>query len=546
MQKKLTFSFSAFVLLEAMWLSAIAAAQFSSGDSLMPRLGCKITRTGSEVEEQQISLPLKILSSEEDLITTDSGVVHKQDVVPLKSACRYYSEILADSPHHAYALRHRAISAAILGRLDEGLADALKAVDIDPESPVTLKTYADILYKNKRYSDAITNYRRAVELSPQFASAYMNYAIALNKAREYEAAISALKCLVGIDATRHDAWALMGELFGKLGRRDRAIRSLDKAIVFREEPSYRHVRSMLHMMVGEYQQSLDDANATIKLRGNRPSAYLIRTYALIKLQKLDDARDQIDRMMQRPSLMPYALKFHPYLLSSLGQQEAVASALESRVKLLPDDGAANIEMSLFLSTQIDSRLRNGDSAVVYAKKALELSERRKFAPLIALAAANAEVGRFDDAVRFQREAIKSLDMCLNTLHEQRVSLIKKIVAEEPGDRAGEFVFDAALPRVEATCNETNWKIDLPIHRLSLLNAETGNLSVAIELQDSLRRLYREALIETMKEHLVLYENKQPQRYESGNFFWDKQDVLEWLDSSIGLQSPDETSEIGDK
>jgi len=56
----------------------------------------------------------------------------------------------------------------------------------------------------------------------------------------------------------------------------------------------------------------------------------------------------------------------------------------------------------------EARFRNGEKAMEYAKKACDLSDWRNPAYLDTLAAACAESGKFDDAVKWEEEAIKGL------------------------------------------------------------------------------------------------------------------------------------------
>jgi len=68
---------------------------------------------------------------------------------------------------------------------------------------------------------------------------------------------------------------------------------------------------------------------------------------------------------------------------------------------------AYINFASLLAACPDAHVRNGEKAVEYATKACELSEWKTPAYLSTLAAAYAEAGHFDDAVKWQNEYLVS-------------------------------------------------------------------------------------------------------------------------------------------
>jgi serine/threonine protein kinase/tetratricopeptide (TPR) repeat protein len=72
------------------------------------------------------------------------------------------------------------------------------------------------------------------------------------------------------------------------------------------------------------------------------------------------------------------------------------------------DPQALNEAAWLLATCPDAAVRDGPDAVAYAEKAVSATNRKNFGFLDTLAAAYAEVGRFSDAVRVQKEAIATV------------------------------------------------------------------------------------------------------------------------------------------
>ena len=73
----------------------------------------------------------------------------------------------------------------------------------------------------------------------------------------------------------------------------------------------------------------------------------------------------------------------------------------------------------------DERFRNGAEAVRLATKACEMTSCREHAPIRVLAAAYAEAGDFEQAVKYQRQEIEMLgDGVDTTTCEKRLELYR--------------------------------------------------------------------------------------------------------------------------
>ena len=118
------------------------------------------------------------------------------------------------------------------------------------------------------------------------------------------------------------------------------------------------------------------------------------------------------------------------VFSQKGQWNDAIGQYQIAVQLKPDFGEAynNLGYCFLQQGKPDAAVRNGTDAVAFAEKAAQLTQDTDPSVLGALAAAEAEAGRFGDAVATQRKAValaqKLGDAAVVQQGEERLNLYR--------------------------------------------------------------------------------------------------------------------------
>ncbi|MCH7632891.1 MAG: tetratricopeptide repeat protein [Planctomycetes bacterium] len=260
-----------------------------------------------------------------------------------------------------------------LGREQEAIEHYETALRINPRAPDTIYNLGYAYHLSGRNAEALARFKEVLRYRPNHANANFHIGRTLVEAGEYRRAIEySLRALRKdprfVLAHEHLGWALF-----ELGRFDEAIPHLLQWLEAKPAATATRLRLGQSLIV----------------LGDLPNA--VEQLKIVVEQKPDDAE---------------LLATLGQALTPLGRVAEAIDAYDKALQLNPEYIEVSNNLARIYATYRDEQFRDGEKAVALAEDICERTNYQSPIILDTLAAAYAEMGRFDEAVTTAKRAVE--------------------------------------------------------------------------------------------------------------------------------------------
>ncbi|MBS0208511.1 MAG: tetratricopeptide repeat protein [Planctomycetes bacterium] len=285
--------------------------------------------------------------------------------------------------------------------------------------------------------DAPEYFAGLIKRQPNNVIAYALRGIAWQLNGEYENALKDFNEALRLEPGSATVTLLRGKAYYQLHRYDDALADFTEAI--RTEPgnlvAYNDRGATLNAM-GEFERAYSQFNEVLRKDPKNALAYANRGCNMCDQGKLDEALADLNKAIELNPEMSSAYCNRGKVLTKQGDYPDALADFDKALKIAPHEWPGYYGWAQIRATSPWAQLRDGKRAKEMAMKACELSHWTEALPIATLAAACAELGDFENAVRWQTKAIELTPKGKDKHHkegEKRLALYKegKPYYEEP-------------------------------------------------------------------------------------------------------------------
>lgn len=265
--------------------------------------------------------------------------------------------------------------------------------------------------EGKHYQEAIRDYSEAIRMKPSSVLAHYERGGLFVITGEFDKALEDLNLAIRLDPQNHASWEMRGHAY--LGQQMPASAISDYTRALQLEPDIVRVikaRGQAYYQKRDYTNAIIDFTKALTISTTDPEVYHGRGAAYVMVGMTNEALADLSETIRLNPKAVGSLLQRAKLYESAGLYTNAVRDLSMIVEQRAKAAMAWNLLAWLLATCPEPQVRDGKRSVEFATKACELSSWTNYAYVDTLAAAYAETGDFDRAVKYQRQAASMGDL----------------------------------------------------------------------------------------------------------------------------------------
>ncbi len=343
-----------------------------------------------------------------------------------------FTKALEIDPKYDKAYYNRGRTYADKGLYDQAISDYTKCLEINPKDAEAYFARGFYYHKKNQYDEAISDYTQALKINPSYSEAYANRGHAYVRKGQYNEAISDGTRALEINPRDDKAYYNRGVAYMNKHQYDEALSDFTKALEINPKDADAYYnRGFSYGGKGSYDQAISDFSKALGINPRDAIAYFYRGLAYLKKGNHEEAISDFSRALEINPKDADAYRNRGDAYAKKGQYGQAISDFTKALEINPRDAGVYNQFAWLLVTAKTSHLRDGKKALELSLKACELSEWKDPNYFDTLAAAYAQVGNFDNAIRWQEKALESPKFAKDKEAQQRLNLYRNHKAWPP-------------------------------------------------------------------------------------------------------------------